>query len=85
MMTTEVGMHYQTRGRHILLILPCLNITESGKATVLGQCDDGFGFHHFLGQILVCTLGNTCAAHFRCLGNGIKNGVDVLFVLRPRY
>ena len=66
--TTEVGVYDKTAGRHVLLVLPRLDVAETGKATVLGQRDDGFGLKHLLCQVLVCSLGDARATHFGGFG-----------------
>ena len=81
MHAAEIGMYNQTRGCHVLLLLPRLDVAEPCKASVLGQRYDSLGLHHLLGQILVCTFGNTRASYFSSLGNGVEYGVNILLVL----
>ena len=77
MHAAEIGMYNQTRGCHVLLLLPRLDVAEPCKASVFGQRYDSLGLHHLLGQILVCTFGNTRTSYFSSLGNGVEYGVNI--------
>ena len=63
------GVNDESRGGHILLVAPRLDIGKSRKV-ISAQGDDGFSLFHLLGHILVRALGNAGSTHFGSLSDG---------------
>ena len=72
-------MYYQSRRGDIVLVAPCLNVAEAGKAVAV-EGYDGLGFFHLCSQIFVGTLCDTRSAHLGSLFDGCQDGVYILLV-----